>query len=555
MRTFAGLSVAVFLLVASACGGSSSSSSSYVAKVGSQPITKAQLRAVLDLAQTQRYRGLNFPRAGSAEYLLVRQQAVKFLVQQTRAHLADAKLGIKPEDRLVTHSSFLKVTAPVHVTEGEIRAYFVRHRKRYQRGTPRALDVGVADQIRNELQEKRQEAAMHRFLSDAKRRWPVTYAPDFAPVSEMALARRVWPRPPRRPCDLPSGTYLYGKARTHGCLGQDAALTPGVEFPVCALIDFPGLESGFTSAEIDDGFAEYVTNHGGSCVDDPRGETVPVQSPPRPRRPVKVSYLHLHGSATFKDPRFGFALGYSRRLHLRRLDDGVEIANYPLARVPQGRSLSAGAIDLIFTPRGEGPGPPPSPPPPLDTRFPIRIPDSALTSGRYDREVWAHALQFFLTIDAGSAPSAQDRAAIRAIVGSIRFPKLRAGSFTPSGYYVLARASRYPMGSVTQVAAGIPLPSEGEARVRHSDRFYLEHTGGRFWTITWPYNFPRGYKECGVRFEPSRGQFRCRNGAVWDREGQVVRNPDPARFPDDALYREPAPVSYDGFVLVHLPSH
>ena len=108
---------------------------------------------------------------------------------------------------------------------------------------------------------------------------------------------------------------------------------------------------------------------------------------------------------------------------------------------------------------------------------------------------------------------------------------------------------------MTQVAAGIPLPSEGRARVRRSDPFYLEHTGGRFWTITWPYDFPRGYKECGVDFEPSRRQFRCRNGAVWDLDGEVVRNPDPARFPDDSLHREPAPVAYDGFVLVHLPTH
>jgi hypothetical protein len=544
MRTFAGLSVAAILLVPAACGGGSSS---YVAKVGSEPITKKQLRAVLDLAQTPRYHGLNFPRPGSAEYLLVRQQALRFLVQQTRAHLADAKLGIKPEDRLVTHSSFLKVTAAVHVTEGEIRAYFVRHRKRYQRGTPRALDVGVADQIRNELKEKRQEAAMHHFLSDARRRWPVTYAPGFAPVSEMALARRIWPRPSRRRCDLPTGTYLYGKARAHGCLGEEAALTPGVDFPVCTLIDFPGLDSGFTSAEMDDGYAEFVMDNGGECVDDPRLETVPVQSPPRPqpRHPVKVSYLHLRGSATFKDARFGYALRYPRRLHFRRLDSGIEIANYPLARVPEDRPLSAGALDLFFI-QGVRRGwstPPPRPPPARDSRFPIRIPDSALVSGSYDRAVWAHALQFSLTIRVGSALSAQDRAAIRAIAASIRFAPLRAGSVTPSGYYVLARASRYPVGSVTQVEAGIPLPREGRGtRVHFSDRFYLEHTADGFRTITWPHDSARGYKGCGVRFEPSRRRFTCRNGAVWNLDGQVVRNPDPARFADDPLYRESAPL-------------
>jgi hypothetical protein len=272
---------------------------------------------------------------------------------------------------------------------------------------------------------------------------------------------------------------------------------------------------------------------------------------------VKVSYLHVHGSATFKDQRFGFTLRYPRRLRLQRLDDGVEIANSPLARVPEGRPLSAGAIDLIFNRDEGGPGPPGfSLPPAHDTRFPLRIPDAALTSAAYNTAVWADGLKFFLTIRAGSGPSARDRAAIRGIVASIQFPPHRAASFTPGGYYVLDRASRYPVGSVTQVAAGIPLPSERRgSRMRHSDRFYLEHTADGFWAITWPYDFPRGYKECGVRFEPTPRQFGCRNGAVWDLDGQVVRNPDPARFPDDGLHRESAPVSYDGFVLVQLPSH
>ena len=68
-------------------------------------------------------------------------------------------------------------------------------------------------------------------------------------------------------------------------------------------------------------------------------------------------------------------------------------------------------------------------------------------------------------------------------------------------------------------------------------------------------NLSHGYKECGVRFEPSRRQFTCRNGAVWDLDGQVVRNPAPARFADDALYRESAPFSYDGFALVRRASN
>jgi len=217
------LCVVLLALGIAACGGGGQA---YVAKVGSKPITKAQLQAVLDLGRKQyRAKDLPFPRPGSAEYLLLRRQALRFHVQQTRAHLADAKLGIKPCDRLVTHSSFLKVTAALHVTDGEIRVYFARNRKRYQRGTPRALDIDVAAEIRHELLVKRQRAAMGRFVSDAPRRWPVTYAPGYAPVSEMALARRIWPQPPHRACDLPAGRYSYVKARSHGCLGVAGALT------------------------------------------------------------------------------------------------------------------------------------------------------------------------------------------------------------------------------------------------------------------------------------------------------------------------------------------
>jgi hypothetical protein len=552
-----GLSVAAVVLVVAACGGSSSSSSSYVAKVGSEPITKKQLDAALDYDR-RHYPLATFPRRGSAEYVLLRQQAIDFLVEQSRAHRADAKLGIDQQDRVLTHASFLKVTASVHVSDDEIEAYFQQHRKQLGHAH-RAMDVGTASSIRSGLLSKRQRVVVGSFLADVKRRYPVAYAPGYAPVSTASVARRIWGTPAHKRCDLPAGSYSFVVARDHGC--ATGTPIPGKNFPPYPLVDRSGPDWGFTSAEARDGYMDYLADTGGSCADDPRLEGVQVLPRPRPPAPVKVSYLHLAGSATFKERRFGFTLRYPRRLHLERLDygsrvttEGVEIANYPLAPVPEGRPLSRAAIDFTFA-ESEG-GLAPSPPPAHDTKFPLRMPDSALTSGSYSTTVAAGATKLWLTIRVGSAPSAQDLAAIRAIVASIRFPELRAGSFTPSGYYVLERASRYPVGSVTRVAAGIPLPSEGPGSgVLRSERFYLEHAAEGFRTITWPNNLSRGYKECGVRFEPSRRQFTCGNGAVWDLDGQVVRNPDPARFADDALYRESAPVSYDGFVLVHLPSH
>lgn len=528
-----------------------------MAKVGSKPITKAQLQAVLARASTQ-YQGLDFPARGSAEYRLVQEQAIDYLVQQSLAHQVDAKLGIKPEDQVVTHASWRKVVAGIHVSDAQVRAVFAKNPKRYKlSGTNKTLDRGAAHEIRVELLRKERAAAMHRFVTAAEKRWPVTYAPGYRPLSEMALARKVWPAPPQKACDLPGGSYLYAKAWAHGCVTETPI--PGMGSPACSLLGPEG-DAGFTSAEVHDGYDEYAMDNGGTCIPDPRAQAVQVEQRPN-HTPVSVSYLHASGMATYKHPLIQFTLRYPRRFHVLRVSyggveivDGVEVANYPLGPATAGRLLSRGAVDLTFT--AEGFGETRSSWPPIRSphkatvaKLPLRITDAELASGRYQTRVSADGVSLTLSIATGSSPSRQDLDALRAMAASIHFPPLQIGKFTPSRSYVLGRASSYPLGSVTEIAAGIRLPYY---RKLQSGRFYLEHAADGFWQITWPGDLLHGYKACGPHWDAAHHRFTCPSGAVWNFEGGVVKNPDPAHDQDDPLSRQQVSVA-DGDVLVQLP--
>jgi hypothetical protein len=182
-------------------------------------------------------------------------------------------------------------------------------------------------------------------------------------------------------------------------------------------------------------------------------------------------------------------------------------------------------------------------------KLPIELTNASFASGAYSAEFSADGIGLTLAIRTGSAPSARDLSALKAIAASIRFPPLRVGHLGPDGAYVLARTSAYPLGSVTEVPAGLPL----RYHTFRSGRFYLEHTKDGFWTITWPDDYLHGYKACGPHYDAARHRFTCPNGAVWDLEGKVVTNPNPKEHPDDPLQREIASVA-DGYVLVSLPS-
>lgn len=95
--------VAFGALVAAGCGGSSSSSSGSggvpadaVATVAGQPITRAELDDLLAVTKlTYKQQAHQFPKAGTAEYQALQQQAVTYLVAQTEYEQEVDRLGLK----------------------------------------------------------------------------------------------------------------------------------------------------------------------------------------------------------------------------------------------------------------------------------------------------------------------------------------------------------------------------------------------------------------------------------------------------------------------------
>ena len=65
-------------------------------------------------------------------------------------------------------------------------------------------------------------------------------------------------------------------------------------------------------------------------------------------------------------------------------------------------------------------------------RFPLTPADFKSVT---DLRIQAAGAGFVATLREGSDPSPQDRAALRQIITSIRFPRLRVGTFAPSGEY------------------------------------------------------------------------------------------------------------------------
>jgi SurA N-terminal domain len=523
MKTFASLAAVVFLGLAAAA--SADGSSGTVAKVGTHPITKKQLDAVLAYDRTwYRKQGWTFPQRHAAEYLLLREQAIDFLVEQSRAHQADARIGIKPQSRIVSHAAWRKVTAKVHAAD------------------PLVL-------------KKRRATIMHGFVAAAHRDYPVTYPRGYKPVAEWKLAQRAWAvHVVSKVCDLSPGMYPLTEAMAHSCVPSESGPAAFPAEKICPLVAQPGGVNGFTSAEEDDGFADYATSNAGSCAGGPRGTTVEITAEDNTTR-VRVSYLHRDGTETLTDKPFGISLRYPRRLHELRLtyagglgggSDGIEISNFKLAAASLGRTLPRGGIDVaILANVARFPIPPKA----RDSNFPLRLPDDHALRGKSTRIPFQAAGDgYTIVIREGAKPSAEDRAAVREIVTSIRFQPSRPGTFLASGFYVLGRATRYALGSVTRIRGGINLPSPpNPGQVERSRPFYLVHGKSGFLEFAWS-----SRSICNVRFDAVHSLFRCEDGSAWNLRGKVVRKPNIASYSDDQPYVSPAPISFDGYVLVNV---
>jgi parvulin-like peptidyl-prolyl isomerase len=195
------LAVAAALLVA--CGsddGPSSVPTNSVAVVGETTISKSEFDALIDYAKrSYKTQNRQFPKVGTPEYVQLRDQAMRFLVQRTQFEVKADELGIDVSDQavekrvdqyikerhggdrkkfeqelkqqglseaqamdiiranLVQEAIFNKVTADVKVTDEDIRKHYGENKAQY--GTPETRTVrhilvknkGLADRLYTRL--------------------------------------------------------------------------------------------------------------------------------------------------------------------------------------------------------------------------------------------------------------------------------------------------------------------------------------------------------------------------------------------------------------------
>jgi hypothetical protein len=257
--------------------------------------------------------------------------------------------------------------------------------------------------------------------------------------------------------------------------------------------------------------------------------------------PSSPGWVANQRAGRFTDPSYGWSIRVPAGLgarHFRTWDgrvisEGVRVTSFPPdLRAPSNgtppmgwlRSFPANGVAVqIWT----GEGGPLAPPPLRDSAFPL-----ARSSFRQfrpyvgDREphpwyrgLYGDGFGFVAAVWIGLHASRAERHAVWAVVRSLRFPTLREGTFWHGTYYVLGRASRYPMGSVTMFPAG----SRGvAAHVREG--FYLIHAPRAFYVIhRLAQQHAKPYTKCKLAFDHQAFQFYCPGtGLRWNRVGQPI---------------------------------
>jgi parvulin-like peptidyl-prolyl isomerase len=176
------LLAALLAVVAAGCGGSDSVPSDAVAQVGDQTITQAQYQQLLSQAKkSYAAQKRTFPKAGTAEYEQLKNQAVQYLVQRAEFAQKAKDLDINVSDKqindrldqikkqyfggndkkyktqlkqqglteqqvrddikaqLVSEAIFKKVTENVKVTDADVKKYYDDHKTQY--GVPEQREI------------------------------------------------------------------------------------------------------------------------------------------------------------------------------------------------------------------------------------------------------------------------------------------------------------------------------------------------------------------------------------------------------------------------------
>jgi hypothetical protein len=175
---------------------------------------------------------------------------------------------------------------------------------------------------------------------------------------------------------------------------------------------------------------------------------------------------------------------------------------------------------------------------------------------------------------AGRSATPSARAAIKGVVRSLVFPRLRAGEAV-GGERILGLARSYPVGSFTLIRAGNGV-CEGSS-ITCGDRtapFYLVHASGRleepeliapctsvvsacaspgaFYAIGWRWQTQAGAhtSTCDLRLDRHDDDFYCTNStARWDRVGRVIRRPTGVRVGEPLEFAF-AKRTWDGHIVL-----
>jgi hypothetical protein len=291
-------------------------------------------------------------------------------------------------------------------------------------------------------------------------------------------------------------------------------------------------------------------------------------SGPAPQRPGPVPASR---PGHFVDPGLGWSIrvraGLTAQHFLtpgRVTSNGVRVTNFPpsLEAPSQGsppmgwlRQFPADGVAVqIWSDEG---GPAAGPPPLRDSTFPLSPSSFQRVSpyvGGSEPRPWYRGLSgdgFGLTAAVWIGPRASraDRQAAWAVVRSLRFPRLREGTFWLGTYYVLGPASRYPTGSVTAFPRS-SLPGSRAVSAKVPEGFYLIHAPRAFYVIPRLAQKPTAPDTtCTLAFNKKAFQFYCPGTSLrWNRIGRPV-GANAKNAPGWSLGLVPATVAQDGHIL------
>ncbi|HEX9521125.1 MAG TPA: hypothetical protein VF940_33720 [Streptosporangiaceae bacterium] len=269
----------------------------------------------------------------------------------------------------------------------------------------------------------------------------------------------------------------------------------------------------------------------------------------------------------YVDPAYGWSIRYPRGVIVghfreagRNVAEGVRVTTFapdlsaPSSGIPAMgwlRDFPANGVAVqIWTLQG-----PPSLPLLRDSRFPMNRSSfrhaPPYVGGSEPAPVY-HSFQgngfgFAVALWFGSQASNSSKSAAWVMLRSLRFPALTTGTIWRRTFYVLGKASSYPVGTVTAIPASALPRGPGFGKPAG---FYLLHYPHGFYVIKKEFADPaHRYRLCPVVFDARANQFSCPGtGLRWDRDGLPL-GPHANGGPDSALPLHIATIAQDGHVL------